>query len=401
MLFGLLIANRETPDGRQTAAALPVAGGTLAEAAARRLRAAGVEQLLLLTERPDLPLIDTAARLSRDGIPTRLVSDAGEVAAEMTPGDRLLLLADGALVDEDSLALLIATDGPAALTIADTPANAAWERIDADRRWGGAAIADVTMMRRVADLPPDWDPGSSILRTLLQGGGALCAGAPGGLAALVEDEDDADTLTTALGERAADLPRGPADRWLLLPLSRLIAPVAMDSRLTPDTVGWAAAAAALIAVPVAGGGLIAAALALALGSGALAAVARRMALVSWRPDALARVEPQRIAALIMTLAVAGATLSISGGDTGPAAMTGGTLAFLGFTARHRRLFGHHGDRPAPAADADSLAWLMLPFALGGWWSAGLLVLAGAAAANLFLAQRTTAAGLTGFSRDAA
>lgn len=396
MLIGLLIANRETPDGRASVAALPVAGGTLAEAAARRLRAAGTDRLLILAERPDMPLVDAAARLSRDGIAVTMVGTAAEVVAEMAPADRLLLVADGALVDEDSLAVLIDADAPAALTIADTPANAAWERIDAERRWGGAALIDADIMHRVAALPADWDPGSSILRTLLQGGGTLRPGTPGGLLALVEEGTDADALTVALGERAAEVPRGPADRWLLLPLSRLIAPLAMDSRVPPDAIGWTAAGAALLAAPVAGSGLIAAALGLALLSGALAAVARRVALVSWRPDALARMEPARVAALILALAIAGATLSLETRDSGPATLVGAALAFLGFSARQVRLFGAD-DRSGVHADPDSLAWLLLPFALGGWWRTGLLALAVAGGVQLFLSQRRTAA-LTVISR---
>jgi hypothetical protein len=46
-------------------------------------------------------------------------------------------------------------------------------------------------------------------------------------------------------------------------------------------------------------------------------------------------------------------------------------------------------RPLWFADLDALTWVVLPFALAGWWTAGLAVQSTYAFATLIVLQRLT------------
>ncbi|MCP5396692.1 MAG: hypothetical protein H6918_08155 [Sphingomonadaceae bacterium] len=88
----------------------------------------------------------------------------------VSSADEILVLADGLLADGISLADLLGDRPGVTVMPAAKAVPAGFERIDGDRAWAGAMLLRGSMVERLADLPPDIDPASALLRIGLQGG---------------------------------------------------------------------------------------------------------------------------------------------------------------------------------------------------------------------------------------
>ena len=67
-----------------------------------------------------------------------------------------------------------------------------------------------------------------------------------------------------------------------------------------------------------------------------------------------------------------------------------TLGVMAALHEHERLIGRPTRRPLWLAEPDALIWTLLPFAVIGWWEAGLAAQAIFALASLLAVQRLTA-----------
>ena len=72
---------------------------------------------------------------------------------------------------------------------------------------------------------------------------------------------------------------------------------------------------------------------------------------------------------------------------GTIALAAATLGFMTALIEHERWIGKPPRRPAWLAETDALIWLLLPFALMGWWPAGLAAQAALAFVSLVAVQR--------------
>jgi hypothetical protein len=117
---------------------------------------------------PDIGAARTYAE--RAGLRFDVVESVVRLAASITADDDVVLFADGVLPDR--AALVEALGGRSAvLAFPAEPALAlGFERLDAERAWSGALRMRGAEVARLADLPPDCDLASTLLRIALQSG---------------------------------------------------------------------------------------------------------------------------------------------------------------------------------------------------------------------------------------
>lgn len=106
----------------------------------------------------------------RAGIRFDMVDSTLRLAGSVTANDDVIVLADGVLPDRAALVGALA-ERPGVVAFPADPALAlGFERLDASRAWSGALRMRGEGVARLADLPPDCDLASSLLRIALQSG---------------------------------------------------------------------------------------------------------------------------------------------------------------------------------------------------------------------------------------
>lgn len=387
MLTGLVIACEEAEGTLGLRAELGVAGQTVLEHQARLLSEAGAQPILIVAEQLPHALAAGINRLRRDGITVEVMRRAEDVAQRLRPDERLLLLADGVVTDEAGLAAVLAAPTPAILTLPDTDETRGWELIGADARWAGVLLADGELVRRTARMLGDWDLQSTLLRNALQAG-ADRVPARGALLAQVIEPDAAQLLETAISRAATRRHTGLVDRFLFDPLARLVAPRAMGAMVEPAWLRGGAAGLLILSALFLLGGWRWTGVTLALVSGPLDSLGRHLAALTMR----LRRDHRQWTQLRST--VAGGALLALGWNLrafgwGTVAVAATTLMLMIAATEHERWIGRPPRRPLWLAEPDGMIWLMLPFGLLGWWTAGLVGQALLAFASLLAVQRLT------------
>lgn len=388
MLTGLIVAGEDADDGSGTRAELPLAGQTVLEQQVRLLAETGAGRVIVICERLPAALAAAVARLRRDGIALELVRQVDEVAQRVREDERLLLLADGVVTDRSGVERLLAAAAPAILTLPDTPETRSWELIDASARWAGLLLADGELVRRTARMLGDWELQSTLLRNAVQAGAERVPALSIGILARVEDAAAAQAVEQALGRGAARRPAGLLDLYLFDPIARAIAPRAMNAMIDPGWLRIGSAGLLVLAALLLMTGWRWPALVLALSSGLLDSLGRYLAALSLRLRRDHRRSDQlRYGAGAATLLALGWNLRDHGWGTVAVALT--TIALMVALLEHERWIGKPTPRPLWIAEPDGLIWLLAPFALAGWWTAGLVAQAGFAFASLLAVQRLT------------
>ena len=272
----------------------------------------------------------------------------------------------------------------------DTPGADAWELIDATARWAGLLLADGELVRRTARMLGDWDLQSTLLRNAVQSG-AVRVDVSGDMPLLAQVDDPAGALAVeqAIGAAATLRHAGLLDRYLFDPLARLVAPRAMAAMIDPawlraGGIGLLLFSALLSVLGWPLPGLLAAML-----SGPVEMLGRHIAAISMRSrlDGKRWTRWRQVAAGVALLALGWALRPLGWGVIALAAATLGVMAAL---HEHERLIGRPARRPLWLAEPDALIWTLLPFAVIGWWEAGLAAQAIFALASLLAVQRLTA-----------
>jgi hypothetical protein len=387
MALGALIGAYQEDDAGGLRALLPLAGRTLIEYQARCLAASGAAPLVVLVEKVPLALNDAFERLRAEGIAVVPVSDGNEAASRFEAGSQLILLGDGVAPDMGDLDDLMGESDNAILTVPDDKAHAEFERIDGLQRWAGLARVDSSMLGATAAMLGDWDLQSTLLRRVIQSGARFVASsAEEGRGPFLATSEEA----TARYERrllvASRTAREDAvSRYLLPVVEELATEKLMETAVRPAWLVQLALAMIVAAAFCFTRGWHWGALALLLVATPLDLVAQRLAML--------RLQPLKSSMLSRRL-------------LWPAA--GITLLALGwFEARHGSGWGAFMAALAAAAFAEagrverqgrtlpggewhfsrrSAIWLAIPFAIGGWWSLYLGLLAFYAATSFFVAQ---------------
>lgn len=397
-LAALIAAVRDAEDGSGLVGTLLVAGRSLLERQARLAARAGAGHVVILVERVPAPLTAAIDRLRRDGITVEVARSAGDAADRFHPEERVLVIADGALVEAPAMARIAACPAPALLTLGEGGPAGPFERIDAATRWAGVILVSGEMLRRTVAMLGDWDLHSTLLRRAVGSSARRLDVADG---AGLGEVPPVMLVRTRAGARQATqasfaLDRsgeGWATRLVYGPIARLAVGGLLERPIESVQLRWGAIALSLLAAPALGQGWIAAGLALLVGGGLLDAIGRLLAtlrLVETRAGA--RIGLGRSAAA--GLGLIGFAAHCARMDAAAPVLGLATVAAMAAKAREAGLLARFrlGVRPPPwVADADALVLLSVPFALVLESRLGLSVLALYAAASFAAVQHRLAA----------
>lgn len=375
-LAALIAAQDQTDVGDRLRATLPLAGRTLIEYQAGLAIAADAGHIVVLVERVPAALAQAIERLRRQGARIEIARSVADASDRFHPEEDILLIADGVIASQAAIAALAAVrPGPALLALPDTQDHAAFERIDADQRWGGFALFGKPLLEATARMLGDWDLSSTLLRRLVQSDAER-------IDALNPNGDEAvqppvlATGPAAIGAIEASLLRraDPGEgNWAELYLHRLVAgPLVgplVGRQVDRRHVALGAVALAWIGALLAGLRLFWAAALLLPIAAALGAAARRMARI-WDSDArpAGLLDLARHGAALAVLVLLARLLAGAGGwgwwivaALLPAALAG--LAGLDPIVRAIRPLAP----PRWIASADALVWMApLLAVIGGW-----------------------------------
>lgn len=380
-LAALIAAYHESGEAGTLRAVLPLAGRSLVERQVRLAARAGATRIVVLVERLPAELGAALERLRRDKVPIHVARDAEDAAEAIEPTDRLLLIGDGAIVDEDQLARLAEGSDHAVLTVPDSVHGELYERIDGQSRWGGAAALDGQMLHATTAMLRDWDLQSTLLRRTLQAGARhVAADRP---LAIIDRAADINALEGKILADALEARGSWIDR-LLAPVERLTASALLGGSTGPSLIGGIAAGLTALGAAGLALGWNWTGLALMLLATPLEGVAVRVGRARLLDD------PSRSWWRLLLPVLGGAGLL--GLGYGQAATHGwGTILLAALTIAFMFALSVERDRAAvpgsiALADRKGLSWLMLPLAGFGGWIAGLAGLFAYAAGSFFWVQ---------------
>ncbi|HWL47817.1 MAG TPA: hypothetical protein VNQ31_08895 [Sphingomonadaceae bacterium] len=406
-LTALIAACQTEAESDRLRATLPLLGQTLIEYQARLAIRAGASAVLVLAEHFPAALAAAIDRLRRDGLNVEVARTLAVAVGRVHPDDGLLVIADGFVGSGRFMARVIEARDQALLTVPDDADHARFERIDARARWGGLLLIDGRRLREVAAMLGDWDLESTLLRRAVQAGVPRIAAdesGPDGPIGLADHPDDLEALEARLfaGSRGEGGERDWPARYLYPAIERVGVPPLLVRGVEADWLGIGAVAAAWIAaVALALTEWRWLALPLLLLSGPLAALGRRLAATRLiEPRHAGLFGPLRVAGGVATLLVLVSHMQ-AGAGWGVWPLAGLLLIAMVAIRAERRVLGRlPGGTVQPwLASLDGLVLLLLPFAVAGYWLAGLVVLAAYAAVSLFAAQREVAARLAAAPRE--
>lgn len=388
-LAALIAAYHEADEpGGGLRATLSLAGRTLVERQARLAASAGADPIILLVERIPAPLLVAIDRLRGEGFKLVVARNAQEAAEAVHPDDRLLLVADGLVAGQGHIDRLLAVGASSLLTVPDLRVDDRFERIDAHSRWAGLALLDADLLKQTAAVLQDWDLQSTLLRRAVQGGARQIAvrGEPADDRLVVaERADDLDDMQARI---LAGAGAGSADwvsRYLSAPLEQALTRLLMPTQFGASTLCVIAAGATGLAAGAFAAGWLWLGMLLLLLATPLDGTAERLSAlrveVSGGPSWWSHLLPTLAAAALLALAW---RLTESSG-WGCLALAAATIACV--AAARVEAAGHRSRGGLFLAERKGMTLLLLPFALTGFWVAGLVALTAYAAGSFFWVQR--------------
>jgi hypothetical protein len=387
MALGALIGAYQEDDAGGLRALLPLAGRTLVEYQARCLAAAGAAPLVMMVERVPVALNDAFERLRAEGIAVVPVSDGAEAASRFEAGSQLIMLGDGIAPDMGDLERLVEEADTAILTVPDDESHAAFERIDGVQRWAGLARVDSTMLGATAAMLGDWDLQSTLLRRAIQSGARLIPSTTGEGRGpfLASDEKVLAGYERRLLVASRTAREDAVGRYLLPVIEELATERLMETAIRPAWLVQAAVTMTIVAAFCFTRGWHWGALALLLLSSPLDLVAQRLASLRLRP-----LGPSMLSRRLLWPAAGLALVALGWFEARHGSGWGAVIAALGAAAfaQAGRLERQGRDLPAGQwhFSRRNAIWLAVPFAIGGWWSLYLGLVALYAATSFFIAQ---------------
>ena len=382
-LAALIAAYHESGEPGALRATLPIAGRSVIERQARLVAAAGASLIVIVVERMPASLTAAIDRLKRERVPVKVARSAEEAAEAIDPHDRVLLVADGAVLDSTQFARLAGSEDSAVLTVPDRSHGEFFERIDASSRWAGLAVVDGALLRETAVGLRDWDLQSTLLRRALQSGARQFAAE--GPVAILDSAGDLEGLERQILAAATETGGGGWATRLLTPIERSATMLMMTAPAGSSSVGTAAAALTGFGALFFAYGWLWLALILTVLATPLEGIALRLARLRMQDD----IERSWWAQLLPGLAAAGlAGLAYSLSDEqgwGMVLLALTTIAFL--LALRIEIEGRKVRGGFLLAERRGMAWLLVPFAIFGAWTAGVAALFIYAAGSFFWAQR--------------
>jgi hypothetical protein len=386
MITGALIGAYQEDGSGGLRALLPLSGRTLLEYQARCAAAAGAAPIILLVDEIPIALNQALERLQQEGIAVTAVSDSNDAANRFGAGDRVLLIGDGIAPPPELLMSVIEEEEPAIVTVADDDEHQHFERIDAVSRWSGVALADAQTLGATAAMLGDWDLQSTLLRRMLQSGARLIPIQPGaGEPVLAAAESDLAGLERQLIVASRGTRSDWASRYLLPLVEEWATEPLLKSTIAPQRLIEAALVLTLGAAVAFFEGWLWPALGLLLVSTPLDLIARRVAAL--------RLQPLPARSRVPRLLWPGAGLALLALGWWLAGHGGGWGAFYAAFAGCAFAEAARIERVVP--DVPGEIWLfsrrnaifaLVPFAIFGGWTAGVVLLSLYAGTSFFVVQ---------------
>jgi hypothetical protein len=386
MAVGALIGAYQEDDGGGLRALLPLAGRTLLEYQIRCVTAAGAAPVVVVVERVPQALQDAFERHRLDGVGVFPVSDVNEALNRFEAGSMILLIGDGIAPPVTVVTSLADEPEPAVATVPDDEQHAAFERIDGEARWAGIALVDAQLLGSTAAMLGDWDLQSTLLRRAIQEGARrVLLTTDTGEPLLVESTDQLVDFQRKL-IRAS---RGGRDDWtsryILPPIEDFATEQLMETPVRPIWLIWTALAVTLGAAICFTRGWLGAGLVLMLISSPLDLIAARLATIRLKPLA------SRLLSRLALWPAAGLALLAIGlwemrHGTGWGAMVAAASGCAFAEAARIEKTSMPGGEQWLFSRRNAIL-LAVPFALGGAWTAYLIVVLIYAAATFFIIQR--------------
>ncbi len=385
MAVGALIGAYQENDAGELRALLPLAGQTLIEYQARCAAAAGAAPIVVLVERVPPALHEALERLRADGMAVIPVSDGNEAASRFEAGSLILLVGDGVAAPAELLAQLAEEQEPAVATLPDDEAHEAYERIDATSRWAGVALVDGSTLGATAAMLGDWDLQSTLLRRALQEGALRVPVTSAGEPLLADSAEQLGGFERALIASSRGARRDWASRYVLPVVEEFATERLMDTPVRPQWLLWTALALTLGAALAFTRGWMWPAMGMLVLATPLDLVARRLATLRLRP-----LPPRSLSRRLLwptaglALLALGWRLTVPGEGWGALATAIAALAFAEAARAERG-----------SAEIPGQVWLfsrrnailgLVPFALAGAWTLGIVALALYATASFFFVQ---------------
>ena len=386
MALGALISAYLEDDSGSLRALFPIAGRSLLEYQVRCAAAAGAAPVVVLVDSIPNSLNATIESLQREGVPLVTVGDAVEASSRFEAGELILLIGDGIAPPPDLLAMLAEDAEPTIATVADDPAHAEFERIDAVSRWAGVAIVDAHILGSTAAMLGDWDLQSTLLRRTLQAGArTVPVTAQSGEPLLADSPDDLAELERHLIVASRGARRDWASRYILPIVEELATEKLVETRIRPPALMQAALLLTLGGAVAFAAGWLVTGVALLVLSTPLDLIARRLAALRLKPMPVRSLTRRMLwPAAGLALLALGWWQAGHGGGWGAlfAAATGAALAEAARIERGR-------------LEMPGGCWLFsrrnailasIPFAAFGAWTPLLVAVALYALASFFVAQ---------------
>ncbi len=175
MRIALLAAVKRTETGELRGEQM-LAGRSVLAWQVQLARELGCERILCLCEAPRGEIIALQQHFERSGGEFHAIRSNAQLASLVRADDELVMMLDGLIVDQDAVIGALMEDGALAKTILTMAADHRlaeahaedFERIDRERQWAGIAAMRASKVHQLADLPPDGDAMSLLLRIGLQ-----------------------------------------------------------------------------------------------------------------------------------------------------------------------------------------------------------------------------------------
>lgn len=246
MRVALLSMTEAVPgEGGGLRATLPIGGRTIARHQLGLALALGCARIVVLAEGFSGELVALQHVAEAGNARFHAVTTVRALAPLIAPEDELFVLADGLLAMPDDMLGLLGEGNVIVTLPVETGLPAGFERIDINYAGAGAMRIPGRIASGLADLPPDWNPLSALLRLAVQAGIAQRS-LPGasleqGRWRLIRSEDDAHQaepgwlrLHTASAHR-----RSPGETLAALAVQSA-GPALLHAGTSPALVGLAA-----------------------------------------------------------------------------------------------------------------------------------------------------------------
>lgn len=136
-------------------------------------RELGCDRIICLSTKNDANIQEIKALTEQADIEFQLVAGPLPLVGMLSADQELLVVADGLVIDRDALPEGFGSR-PGVLALPDEPGIAAgFERIDSEHSWAGILLARANIASQLAEMPPDSDTISLLLRLALQSGAKL------------------------------------------------------------------------------------------------------------------------------------------------------------------------------------------------------------------------------------